>query len=29
MFDAVSQAWNPKNSHQIKHNSQLLGYEYF
>ena len=22
-------AWNPKKSHQIKHNSQLLGCEYF
>ena len=21
--------WSPKNSHQIKHNSQLLGCEYF
>ena len=27
--DAASQAWSPKNSHRIKHNSQLLGCEYF
>ena len=28
-WDAVSWAWSPKNSHQIKHNSQLLGCEHF
>ena len=27
--DAVSWAWSPKNSHWIKHNSQLLGCGYF
>ena len=29
MWDAVSQAWKPKNSHKIKHNSLLLGFDYF
>ena len=28
-WDTVSQAWNPKTSHQIKHNSQLVGCEVF
>ena len=28
-WDAVSWAWSPKNSCWIKHNSQLLGCEYF
>ena len=28
-WDAVSQAWRPKNSHWLKHNSQLSGCEYF
>ena len=28
-LDAVSQAWSPKNSHRVKHNSQLLGHDYF
>ena len=28
-WDAVSQAWSPKISHQIKYNSQLLGFGYF
>ena len=27
-WDAVSRAWSPKKSHQIKHNSQLLGCKY-
>ena len=26
---AISWTWSPKNSHQIKHNSQLLGCEWF
>ena len=26
---AISWAWSPKNSHLIKHNSQLLGFGYF
>ena len=29
LWDATSQAWSSKNSRQIKHNSQLLGCEYF
>ena len=28
-WDVASWTWSPKNSHQIKHNSQLLGHEYF
>ena len=28
-WDAVSRAWSPKNSHQIKHYSQLLCCDYF
>ena len=28
-WDAVFWAWSPKYSHQIKHNSQLLGCDYF
>ena len=28
-WDAVSWTWSPKNSHQIKHNSPLLGCDYF
>ena len=28
-WDAVSQVWSPKNFHQIKHNSQLLGWDSF
>ena len=28
-WNAISWVWSPKNSHQIKHNSPLLGCEYF
>ena len=28
-WDAISWAWSPKNSHWVKHNSQLLGCDYF
>ena len=28
-WDDISSVWSPKNSHQVKHTSQLLGCDYF